>query len=248
MKIQLLSDLHLEFGYYHYCPTDADIVILAGDIHVGEKALEWIKRSIADKPVIYVLGNHEYYRHSYPQLVEGIKQAAQDSHIHVLEKDLVTIDGVNFLGCTLWTDFALFDDPRVAGFHCQQVMNDYKKIRLSVNDNKVNSVDIAHIHHHSLKWLGEQLSKHQGQQNVVVSHHGPTMQSVPLHRQKELTSAGYVSELSGFINHHMPVAWVHGHLHTNADYYVGNCRVMANPRGYPDTGNLDFNDQFYFEV
>ena len=76
MKIQLLSDLHNEFlrsGKQHadkkwqgFIPdSDADIIILAGDIDTGTQGLEW---AIAEserlaKDIIYVAGNHEFYGH-----------------------------------------------------------------------------------------------------------------------------------------------------------------------------------------
>jgi len=66
MKIQVMSDLHLEFGAFEIPRTDADVIVLAGDIHVGIKAIDWIKNQT--KPVIYVLGNHEYYYgQSFPE-------------------------------------------------------------------------------------------------------------------------------------------------------------------------------------
>ncbi|NQZ09382.1 MAG: metallophosphoesterase [Algicola sp.] len=247
MKVQLLSDLHVEFGEYRYQSTDADVVILAGDIHVGEKGIDWAGQ-IKDKPVIYVLGNHEYYRNTYPKLIDKLKEKAAGSNIHVLENDRVTVDGVNFFGCTLWTDFALFGDPRIAGYHCQQMMNDCKRIKRMPTYSKMRSVDIALIHRQSLNWLGDALSQHQGEKNVVVSHHGPSIESIPEKRRKELTSAGYVSDLCGFIEGYKPNVWVHGHLHTNSDYQVGDCRVLSNPRGYTDGGNPGFDGGFCFDV
>lgn len=60
MKIQIISDLHQEFGSTDLFFENADIVVLAGDINLGTKGIEWIKLKIEKKPVVYVLGNHEY--------------------------------------------------------------------------------------------------------------------------------------------------------------------------------------------
>jgi Icc-related predicted phosphoesterase len=248
MKVQLLSDLHIEFDPYPYCPTDADVVVLAGDIHVGERGLHWAIEQIKDKPVIYVLGNHEYYRNTYPQLLDKLKLKAAGSNVHILENEVFTLDGVNFLGCTLWTDFALLGDPRVAGYHCQQVMNDCKKIKRMPSYSKIRSLDIALIHRQSLTWLGEQLTLKQGEINVVVSHHGPSMQSVPENRKGDLTTAGYISDLVGFIGFHKPEFWVHGHLHNSNDYRLDTCRVLSNPKGYSGQCNPAFDDGFCFDV
>lgn len=63
MKIQVLSDLHTEFGDLFVPETNADVVVFAGDIGVGIDGLKWIESQEIDKPIIYVLGNHEFYNH-----------------------------------------------------------------------------------------------------------------------------------------------------------------------------------------
>ena len=70
MKLQILSDIHLEFGPFKIPKTDADVIILAGDIHIGTAAVDWIK-SQTKKPVLYVAGNHEYYgrKNSLPRQI-----------------------------------------------------------------------------------------------------------------------------------------------------------------------------------
>ena len=256
MKIQLLSDLHIEFGDYRYQATDADVVILAGDIHVGVSGVVWAAAHIKDKPVVYVLGNHEYYRHVYPQLYKTLKETTAGTNIHVLENDCFSYQGVNFLGCTLWTDFAAFGDPREASFHCESRMNDFKRIQLASDDTRadgltncrIRATDLARVHDHSITWLSGQLEQLNGQKNVVVTHHGPTKQSLPEHRLGDLISAGYVSNLEGVIRSFQPKAWVHGHLHSNSDYLVGDCRVLCNPRGYSNGANPEFDSQLCFEV
>lgn len=114
MKIQLLRDLHIEFGSYRYPDVESDVVVLAGDIHTKTQGIQWALENITDKPVIYVLGNHEYYGKTYPKLIDTAKELAKGSNVHVLENEVLTLGGVNFLGCTLWTDFELFGDPRIA--------------------------------------------------------------------------------------------------------------------------------------
>lgn len=145
MKIQILSDLHIKFEEYDYPITDADLVVLAGDIHGTDKGIIWAQENIK-VPVIYVLGNHEYYKKAYPKFIREIKDTARNSNVHVLENDYINIDGINLLGCTLWTDFELFGDPRDSGYQCQQIMTDYKKIRRSPSYSKMITIDTAVIH------------------------------------------------------------------------------------------------------
>jgi predicted MPP superfamily phosphohydrolase len=89
MKIQVISDLHQEFGFMNISFDNADLVILAGDINLGTKGIEWIKSTIKNIPVIYVLGNHEYYKGSYPKTLNSIKALASDTNVHVLENKSV---------------------------------------------------------------------------------------------------------------------------------------------------------------
>ena len=156
--------------------SNSDAVVFAGDIHIGDKGLKWILESVTDVPVIYVLGNHEYYGQIYPKLVRNLRSMAQGTNVHVLENNSVVIDSIMFMGCTLWTDFELFGNPRVAGYECQQVMNDFRKIRIEPNYSKLRSIDAAVINKTSLKWLKDELTQPGADiKNVVVTHHAPTI-------------------------------------------------------------------------
>ena len=248
MRIQLLSDLHLEFEDHEYVNIDSDVVVLAGDIHIKNLGVKWAIENIKDKPVIYVLGNHEFYGKAYPKLIGDLKNLAEGTNVHILERDVVTIGDVNFLGCTLWTNFELFGNPRVAGYQCQQVMTDYKKIRKAPQYSKIRSIDIAMINKRSTKWLAKELKARKGQNNIVVTHHAPSLLSSPEALREDIITAAYVSELSEFIQEHQPNYWLHGHLHNSSDYQIGSCRVFCNPKGYPGEENEDYNPKFYFET
>jgi Icc-related predicted phosphoesterase len=249
MKIRVLSDLHLEFGALELSDINYDIAILAGDIHIKDKAIEWIQSTIPNKPVLYVLGNHEFYGEAYPKLITELKDNTKNSNIHILENDLVTIDGVNFLGATLWTDFKAFGDPRIAGPYCQQIMSDFKTIRLSPNYSKLRPIDLANIHSQSLKWLENKLKEHKGEKNIVITHHGPSKKSVLERYMDDLSTAAFVSNLDSFILEHNPDYWIHGHLHNSVDYTIGSCRVICNPRGYyPSDLNQDFDEKCILSI
>ncbi len=107
MRLWILSDLHLEFGPVELPRVEADVVVLAGDVHKGRRGLAWARERFAATPVVYVLGNHEYYGEALPRLREKLEGEAAGSSVHLLENRAVEIGGVTFLGCTLWTDFEL---------------------------------------------------------------------------------------------------------------------------------------------
>ena len=248
MKVQVLSDLHIEFEGFEIEHNDSDVVILAGDIHVKENGVLWALENIKDKPVLYVLGNHEFYGKAYPKLVNSLNAITEGTNVKILEKESVTLDGVNFMGCTLWTDFELFGDPRLTGYQCQQVMTDFKKIRLSPKYSKLRSIDVASIHRQSLDWLKEKLEMYRGMTNVVITHHGPSVRSLPGDKEGDVVSAAYVSNLESVITSYNPNVWVHGHLHNSSEYKIGTCQVICNPRGYPDEQNPNFKKAYIVEV
>lgn len=97
-------------------------------------------------PVIYILGNHEYYKGSYPKTLNKIKSAAENTNIRVLEDSFLDIGDIRFHGCTLWTDFALFGNSVEAGMYCQPKMNDYKMIKRDPSYSKMRTVDTFKIH------------------------------------------------------------------------------------------------------
>ena len=248
MKIQVLSDLHIEFEEFEYVETGSDVLILAGDIHIKDKGVLWALDNIKNKPVIYVLGNHEFYGNAYPKLISSLKDKAQGSNVHILENDHLNVEGVNFFGCTLWTDFNLFGDPRISGYQCQQIMTDYKKIRVSPRFSKLCSIDVASIHRQSIQWLKSELDRKKGETNVVVTHHGPSVKSLPVGQEDDVSSAAYVSQLEGVIAEYAPSYWVHGHMHNSSSYSICGCNIVCNPRGYPGERNPDFRSDYTIEV
>ena len=114
MRVHILSDLHLEFGDYAPEQTGADVVILAGDIHVGCHGIKWVKEHFPEQSVIYVLGNHEFYHHSISGVFKEFGAATGGGNICLLENQSVQIGGFTFLGCTLWTDFKLWPNAGTA--------------------------------------------------------------------------------------------------------------------------------------
>src|SRR6187402_2222953 len=213
MRIQVISDLHEEFGYMDIAFESADLLILAGDINLGTKGIEWIKSTIKTLPVIYVLGNHEYYKGSYPKTLNSIKEIAVNTNVHILENESVVIDDITFHGATLWTDFALLGDSRINGSICQGKMNDYKMIRRDPSYSKLRSIDTFLMHHQSLKWLQASLESSATEKNIVVTHHAPSIKSIPAQLKEDIVTSAYASNLEAVILKYQPQYWIHGHIH-----------------------------------
>lgn len=248
MKLQILSDLHQEFGMSPLSFEKADIVVLAGDINVGVKGIEWMLEVIKDKPVIYVLGNHEYYKGAYPKTLNKIKNLAKNTNIHVLENKSVIIENVCFHGATLWTDFSIFGNPKEYGMICQEKMNDYKKIRRYPSYSKLRSIDVFGIHTESVRWLKDSLQKSETEINIVVTHHAPSIQSIPEKDKTDPVSSAYASNLEDLILAYQPNLWIHGHIHQPAKYKIGKTQVISNPHGYIGEAYMGFEKELILEL
>jgi predicted phosphodiesterase len=254
MKLLLLSDLHLEFADLALPDTlDFDVAVLAGDIVCpGSAVVDWVKVSAAlgrAKAVVMVNGNHEYYDSVLQHEAQAMMDAARQFEplpLHLLDCGAQIIDGVRFVGCTLWTDFELhIDTPtgpvsdRDRGLGAAaRAMADYRTIRWDDGDGaerRLTPHDTLRLHRLQRDWLGRALAEPFDGPTVVVTHHGPHRGSLVPRFAADWVSAAYISELpERFFE--VPALWVHGHTHSSRDYRVGGCRVICNPRGYQWAG------------
>ncbi|MGO9201316.1 MAG: metallophosphoesterase [Limisphaerales bacterium] len=248
MRLQILSDLHLEFAPFHLPGVASDVLVLAGDVGVGEAGLKWVLETCRETPVIYVLGNHEFYHHTIPSVTRELKEMADGTNVHVLENDRVQIGEVTFLGATLWTDFALLGNPLQAEIDAEIGLNDFRHIRVHPKYARFQPLDARRFHLESVRWLREQFRDLAGRKSVVVTHHAPSGRSIrPEHRDDPLNPA-FASNLEPLIAASGARLWVHGHLHSPADYKVGSTRVLNNPRGYPMEQVAGFEAALVVEV
>ncbi len=246
MRIRVHSDLHLEFQDWIPPPVPADVVVLAGDIHVGVEGLSWARRHFADSHLIYVPGNHEYYGGEMESTLEQLRQVAAAEDIALLDCDPVVIDGVRFLGATLWTDFALYGSDPEAIAHAQaearRRMADYRRIRLR-DSGRLQPDDTRRIHQRQAAWLAEQLAQPFAGATVVVTHHLPHALSVHPKYEGDLLNPSFASDLSALVRDPVQL-WIHGHTHESIDYQIDGTRVVCNPRGYlPQEPNDSFDPE-----
>ena len=248
MRLHIRSDLHLEFAPFTPPAVQADAVVLAGDVSTGRNGLKWASKTFPDRPVIYVLGNHEFYGQKLQKLIQELQDLAGGTNVRVLENASCRIGDVTFLGATLWTDFALNGNPVVSEVTAQTTMNDYRRIRTLPRYSRLRPSDTRRFHMQSRKWLEDQLFSLKGQKVVIVTHHAPSRQSIPPALERDPCNPAFASDLGQFIVESEARLWVHGHIHSACDYTLGNTRVLANCRGYPTEPHTGFNPGLVVEV
>lgn len=248
MRLRILSDVHLEFGDWTPPAAAADVVVIAGDLHKEARGIPWIQRHFPGTPVIYLAGNHEFYGSTITGVLDDLRAATAGSSIHFLEKESRQIGDLLFLGCTLWTDFALFGDPALSGAIAAQGMNDYRQIRTLPGYRRLKGRDTAAFHRESRGWLERELAAATGRNVVILTHHAPSGQSLSPNSTTEPLSAAYASPLDELVRTSGARLWIHGHTHRSVDYTIGSTRILANQKGYPDQNETGFIPDLVVEV
>lgn len=251
MKIQIVSDLHLEFSdLLIKNENNADVLILGGDIMLAEKVLlpeseygvrfrDFLKRCSFQFPhVIYIAGNHEFYGGYWDKSLEKLRAACAMHHnVYFLERDTKVIDDVVFVGGTLWTDMNKFDPLTLHAV--RDMMSDYRTI---TNDNKgytkLKPADTCQRHRETRQYFEHVVKENKDKTVVVVGHHTPSFQSChEAYKSDYIMNGAYHSDLTDIMLDNPNIKlWIHGHTHHCFDYVIGNCRVVCNPRGYHQTG------------
>ncbi|WP_283743166.1 metallophosphoesterase family protein [Sideroxydans sp. CL21] len=250
MRIHVLSDLHIEIAAYQPQPVECDVVVLAGDIGNHVQGIEWGRYIWPDKEILYVPGNHEFYRLGRIETLKQMRVRARELGVHLLDNDEVVIAGVRFLGSTLWTDFNLFGEElkKSAMAEGKKYLNDFRLIRERFR--VFTPARSAQLHKTSRVWLTARLQQPFPGKTVVITHHLPSARSVAERYKASLTSACFASHLDELLG--ASALWIHGHTHDSFDYVLHGTRVVCNPRGYcrnPDRPeNLEFDPGLVVEV
>lgn len=273
MKLQLLSDLHLETdaGFVATPAPGANLLVLAGDIGSYQKRRDGSVMAEPDwglqrfsplpqygawpVPVLFVPGNHEYDNLDWDEAHKDLRRACDRLGIAWLERETLQIAGVRFVGTTLWSDY---DALAPAGATETERLRLREKAFRAANFylHKMAGrrggalFDAAAMRTLALEcqhWLRTVLARPHDGPTVVVTHFAPTLHSADPRYGLAPGTAGFCNALDELL----PLAdlWLHGHLHCAADVRVGRCRIVANPLGYAHKHEqLDFRSTLTVDV
>ena len=241
MKLHILSDLHLGFAPFDPPANDADVVILAGDVARPREAAAWALR--LRKPVLYVLGNHEFYGSSIDAATAELEHLCAGTPVHVLDNRELVIGRVRFLGTTLWTDFRLLGEgaaQATALAEARRLLRDYSAIRAREASSALfTPEDSMALFGRNAAWLASRLAQPHAGPTVVITHHAPSPRSIHARFAGSLINTCFASDLEPLVKASRAPLWVHGHTHDSFDYAIGATRIVCNPRGYSRGGMIE---------
>lgn len=241
MLLREMSDTHLEIAPYFVPPMVGDedtVMLLSGDIctahSLGANVHQFFQSLKRFKAVVYIPGNHEYYREHIDKGDQKIKDWLKENgyhNVHYLNMDSVVIEDVAFVGATLWTDINK-GDP-LSKIQVENGLNDYRVIRAAgYRKLRGNDTIIKHITHKN--FIFEEIARLRSQvrRTVVLSHHAPSELSVHPKYKGDSLNAAYFTNMEDIVMDKGPDLWFHGHTHNNFSYTLGATEVLCNPRGY----------------
>lgn len=255
-SLRIWSDLHLEFAGYKFghiytpSPLDKDTtLILAGDIGVGMQGQEFINTMCENfKNVIRILGNHEFYHNDFSSVIKGWAEFENNGpkNFHFLNNDWRIVDGVRFLGGTMWT--SLNDGDYLTRMNALREMNDY--VEITSGGAPITPDFIIGQHDEFIKFLITEFDKPFDGKTVVITHHSPGNEVRRRGYSVGLLSHAYFADIEDLVGYHDKcVLHIHGHVHESYDYMINNTRVICNPYGYSyHKTNPNFDKNLIIEI
>ncbi len=249
MKIHILSDIHLEFLhksnvelYINKINSDADILILAGDI--GDpytyNYLYFLKEiSIKFQKVFLISGNHEYYNKEYSidDINNKIIQVCKGfNNIVFLNNSYYDYNEYRFIGSTLWS---LVDNTL-------EPINDIKRIK-NMNIELYNK-----LHTNSKNYIEQILEQSKDKNCVMITHHVPSYKLIDEKFKNdyyEKYNRWFYSDLDDFFNNNQIKCWIYGHTHSKSQKNINNIDFICNPIGYRfEIDKPDYNKTYVINI
>ncbi len=261
MKVHYMSDIHLDFGAMDQLPS-GELLVLAGDVTAAAclspdfkdsrkqrvrsatlRFFELVRKNF--DVILYIGGNHEPYGLDIDESQTLIENYIGGDGVYYLENKAATVDGITFLGATLWTDMnkGVSASERYVGLG----LSDFHVI--SCDGRRFTPRQAISRHEASLAFLRRELASRADEKVVVITHHAPSYEGmIPRFRQTPV-APGFASDLEGFIGEHPQISdWIFGHTHIVKTFEVGETTLRTNCRGYVGREDTGFDLDAHFEI
>ena len=253
MRLQILSDLHLETEDFEPEPTsDAELLVLAGDIDSTWAGFERFRGWPV--PVIFVAGNHEFDGRELTRAWPELRERCEQLGFTMLERESTVVTNgagkrIRFVATTRWCDFGLFDTKVGTQAH-ERVLRAatyfMKIMRTTQGGAPFDAVAVREEALACRAWLAAELAKPPDgwDTTVAITHFGPSLRSADPRYGGQPGTASFCNADDDLL----PLAdlWIHGHLHCRHDYRVthatGSTRVVCNARGHARKGEAEGYD------
>ncbi len=251
MKIQILSDLHLEFSHYQIVTVeDSDIIVIAGDFTIARKLrqLKAYSQSVR-KPVFFVAGNHDYYGGYFSVVNKYLDNIGlKIDNFHFLSNSSFVYENVKLVGCTLWSNFDLAPKPEVYARTVGSKINDFWEISKLSGEriSRFTPSDCRKLNEESREFLKRELSTDSETRSIVITHFMPSPKSIHPRFEHDILNPFFCCNCESLMGPNVPL-WIHGHTHDSMDYFHKGTHVIANPRGYYEE-NKRFNGRLTIDL
>lgn len=250
MKIKLLSDLHLEGFHFVYEYSGEDVLVLAGDIHTRNRLHEFLDQIPKTVTVLFVAGNHEYYYNEFHTVNKYLSDLQNLPNFVFLKNDSVKFGDVNFFGGTMYTEFMLtgMHDVWFAKDAAKRGINDFYMTMIQDDFVWRNWSVEDHINEHKkfVRELEFWLKTTEGQKRVVISHFAPHPSTINEKYAGQILNGYFTEDMNQYLG--WEGLWLYGHTHSSFDGYVGETRLISNPKGYGKENKTGFNPELIIEI
>lgn len=246
MRLQLLSDLHLETEAFDPAPAPgAELLVLAGDVDSSWAGLAKFRNWPV--PVIFVAGNHEFDGRELASAWPALRDRCASLGIRLLECESSVVAGadgrrVRFVGTTRWCDFDLFGAAKRE--RAMRAATYFMRVMRSTRNGQPFDAEAVRAEALTCRgWLESELRRRSAEWDatVVVTHYAPSLRSADPRYGAQPGTASFCNADDDLLAH--ADLWIHGHLHCRHDYDVphagGSTRVVCNARGHSVRGETE---------
>ena len=173
-----------------------------------------------------------------------IAKECPEARVHLLDPGTVQIDGVCFIGATLWTDLALKGPTQTAAAHLllRRGVSDFMGA-IRHRGGYFTTGESVERHRSERAFIERELARPRraGERAVVVTHHAPSPQCIRPWFDGYPFNPAFASNLDRVLKSYQPALWIHGHMHDPVDEWLGDTRLLANPAGYAHENKRGFD-------